>query len=356
MEPWDECTKCTHAEIKWMGLSVRDERWRYTEWYAWNNMTDHPRWSSGTFAVELYDHLGDFGADLDAASATENLAVGPGAVAHASDIARLAAALKQQFQNDYQPPDEVPAPRPTRILFVGNSFTFVNDLPHQLVSIASSLGKTVVVDNSTIGGCTAFAQRAENDNRTAALLEKNEYDFIVLQTYSILPTVQQARATYYAPAVASFRAKKKSAKIVAYLTWGYRDGNDGTDCPSSGSEYCFPDGTNAELTSPPCAKSKDYERKVNSFECMGYAVARGYMDRLRAGAADGVDLVAPCGVAWQTTRGATPTPVACKAAIDAEYGAAAPSPFSAANNLTLPLRVDGLPANLKTFELCVRRV
>jgi hypothetical protein len=30
---------------------------------------------------------------------------------------------------------------PTRVLFIGNSFTFVNDLPHQLINIAESLGK-----------------------------------------------------------------------------------------------------------------------------------------------------------------------------------------------------------------------
>lgn len=47
---------------------------------------------------------------------------------------------------------------PTRVLFVGNSFTFVNDLPHQLANIATSLGQDVVVANSTIGGCTIYHQ------------------------------------------------------------------------------------------------------------------------------------------------------------------------------------------------------
>ena len=31
----------------------------------------------------------------------------------------------------------VSAAPPTRVLFIGNSFTFVNDLPHQLVNIAN---------------------------------------------------------------------------------------------------------------------------------------------------------------------------------------------------------------------------
>ncbi len=62
---------------------------------------------------------------------------------------------------------------PTRVLFVGNSFTFVNDLPHQLVNIAHSLGKEVHVANSTIGGCTVYYQRPETDARTAELLEED---------------------------------------------------------------------------------------------------------------------------------------------------------------------------------------
>jgi hypothetical protein len=159
------------------------------------------------------------------------------------------------------------AAAPTRVLFIGNSFTFVNDLPHQLVNIARSLGKEVEVANSTIGGCTTYYQRAETDARTAELLEQ-EWDYIVLQSYSNLPTVQQSRETYLTPAVHSFVAKKKKAKVVMYLTWGYHSGNEPGSCPSSGPVKCFPHGTNAALTSPPCNTSGVYQAKVNTFPCM----------------------------------------------------------------------------------------
>ena len=66
-----------------------------------------------------------------------------------------------------------------------------------------------------------YAQRPEVDLRTATLLQE-DWDFIVLQSYSSLPTVQQAREKYLYPAVASFNAKKKAAKIVMCLTWGYQ--------------------------------------------------------------------------------------------------------------------------------------
>lgn len=40
---------------------------------------------------------------------------------------------------------------PLRVMFVGNSFTFVNELPQQLQNVARSLGKTVITNSSTHG-------------------------------------------------------------------------------------------------------------------------------------------------------------------------------------------------------------
>eukprot|EP00040_Diaphanoeca_grandis_P037518 m.244642 g.244642 ORF g.244642 m.244642 type:complete len:336 (-) comp33833_c2_seq1:64-1071(-) len=216
---------------------------------------------------------------------------------------------------------------PTRILFVGNSFTFVNDLPHQLVNIATSLGDNVEVANSTIGGCTLYAQTAENDARTATLLQQ-DWDFIVLQDYSALPTVQKARETYLNPAVKSFAQKKKAAKVVMYLTWGYHDGVP--DCPTSATAKCFPKGTLANLTQPSCATSPHYHQIAGNFSCMGYALARAY---LATQVLDGADMVVPCGLAWQVVRGVASIPTECKQLIDSQYT----SPMS----LALPFKVPG---------------
>lgn len=184
----------------------------------------------------------------------------------------------------------------------------------------------------------------EVDDLTATLMEE-DWDFIVLQTYSLLPTIQKSREVYLEPAIAAFDSKRKKAKLILYLTWGYRSGNT-ISCPTSGSEKCFPLGSNAQLTRPPCNTSRTYSNKVNSFECMGYAVARGYMDQLWK---PSIDAVVPAGIAWQTMRGALHTPMSCKNAIDEEY--ISKSPFSNTSNLSLPLRVDGLPPNLAKLEL-----
>lgn len=216
----------------------------------------------------------------------------------------------------------------TRILFVGNSFTFVNDLPHQIKSIAASLGDAnVTVANSTIGGCTLYEQSPSRDARTKALLAQ-DWDFIVLQDYSALPTVRAARDQYLAPAVGEFAAQKKRAKIVMYLTWGYIAGTPGA-CPSSDTGKCFPLGTLANLTAPACATDGHYQSLTGSFECMGYSLARGYLGP----ATKGADLVVPCGLAWQVVRGSRAIPAGCKALADAQYSA----PFP----LDVPFQVEG---------------
>ena len=87
-----------------------------------------------------------------------------------------------------------------------------------------------------------------------------------------------------------------------YLTWGYHDGNT-APCPTSGPSKCFPLGTNANLTEPPCTTSGAYKAKVDSFACMGYALGRGYMAQL----AEGADRIAPCGLAWQVTGLSAPS-------------------------------------------------
>jgi hypothetical protein len=214
---------------------------------------------------------------------------------------------------------------PTRVLFIGNSYTYVHDLPRQFQNVAESLGDEVEYASSTISGCTLLA--SSRNGTTQDLLEQ-DWDFIVLNDYSLLSTVQQARELYLKPAVKDFASKRKQAKLVLYLTWGYHSGL-ADSCPTGSNMECFPLGSLADLTSPQCSQSEEYHETVQDFPCMGYAVARGYFDAKAAGG----DLVAPCGLAWQVVRGVESVPSSCKNAIDGQYSEPAP--------LELPLHVPG---------------
>lgn len=96
---WLPCTKCSRAQWDYFGYSVRGDRWRYTEWVAWNKTTEAPMWGVYGHAggQELYDHQNDFGADMDVASERINLAHD---LAYAAEVAELSKVLRAHFQND----------------------------------------------------------------------------------------------------------------------------------------------------------------------------------------------------------------------------------------------------------------
>jgi hypothetical protein len=220
---------------------------------------------------------------------------------------------------------------PTRVLFVGNSLTYMHDLPRQFQNVAKSLGDEVEYEQSTIGGCTLLAQGPEGDlgDSTRHLLEQ-DWDFIVLNDHSLMATVKKAREVYLKSAVKAFASQRKQAKIVLFMTWGYHSGLLGSSCPEVDVETgCFPFGPLRDLTVSNCYESGNYHDTVNDFPCMGYSVARGYLDAKEAGA----DLVAPSGLAWQVVRGVESIPPGCKDAIDRQYSKPAP--------LQLPLHVSG---------------
>jgi len=204
-----------------------------------------------------------------------------------------------------------------RVLFVGNSFTFVNDLPGRLTTIAQSLGKSVESNLSAIGGYNLYSQLPEVDPTTAALLDQ-EWDFIVLQDYSMMGTVQNARGVYFVPAVKSFISYKKKAKIVMYSTWGYVNGSDGAACPETDVPLAFPLGTLDTLTQPSClapVNSPEWAASTVGFDCMSYSVSRAYLSAVDLGA----DMVAPCGEAWQVVRMSKSIPGSCQTIIDKQY-------------------------------------
>jgi len=67
----------------------------------------------------------------------------------------------------------------TRVLFVGNSFTFVNNLPAVFAALASANGFPVATDMLVRSGAALTDRIA--DTSLPRLLEKQHYDYVVLQ-------------------------------------------------------------------------------------------------------------------------------------------------------------------------------
>ena len=73
-----------------------------------------------------------------------------------------------------------------KVLFIGNSLTFVNDIPGKLSALAQSTSSTrIEVDQLTIGGATLelFLDGSHRD-ATIAKIKSNAWDFVVIQQQS----------------------------------------------------------------------------------------------------------------------------------------------------------------------------
>lgn len=68
---------------------------------------------------------------------------------------------------------------PARVLFVGNSLTYVGNLPSVLAALAASNGRPIATEMFVKGGATLADSAREGSVRKA--LESTHYDFVVLQ-------------------------------------------------------------------------------------------------------------------------------------------------------------------------------
>ncbi len=117
--------------------------------------------------------------------------------------------------------DAAPAARALRVLFVGNSYTFVNDLPGTVQAI---LGATLPggseVESVTAGGARLADHWASTGAR--ARIERGELDAVVLQGQSLEPLASAADFQDHAMRFAGALAAS-GARGVWFATWARRD-------------------------------------------------------------------------------------------------------------------------------------
>jgi hypothetical protein len=112
------------------------------------------------------------------------------------------------------------------VLFLGNSFTYYNELPEIFKLLASAGGYNVSVDSVTKGG----GKLLEFNNELAGEVSdkfKNKWDIVVLQEQSKIPTIPKDRKESMYPSVRELNKKitENGAKAMMYMTWGYRYGD-----------------------------------------------------------------------------------------------------------------------------------
>jgi hypothetical protein len=145
------------------------------------------------------------------------LVIGLAAAAAAS---LLVLGLSGQLGCGY-PGDSAPC---TRVLFVGNSYTSVNDLPSVFAKLARSGGHRVEIRGATADGATLADHAASS--ATASALTSAKWDVVVLQEQSQVPAIEQFRQTQMYPAARRLVAtvRKTDAQPMFFVTWAHRDG------------------------------------------------------------------------------------------------------------------------------------
>ena len=161
-----------------------------------------------------------------------------------------------------------------KVLFLGNSYTGVNNLPLLIRNIALSTNDTLIVDSNTPGGYT-FQLHTTNTTSQSKLMAGN-WDFVVLQEQSQLPSFPDDQVAVevfpYARTLDSIiNQYSPCAETVFYRTWGRKVG-DASNCP---------------LWPPVC-----------TYEGMDSLLHMRYLQM----ATDNNALVSPVGVVWKYLR------------------------------------------------------
>ena len=157
-----------------------------------------------------------------------------------------------------------------RVLFIGNSYIFVNDMPQIFADLVQAGGYEAIVETAAKGGWT-LADHASSDE-TQKLISDGTWDYVVLQEQSIISSIEHRRNAEMAPAAKALveQITDVGALPLFFMTWGRRDGLP---------EFGF-----------------------DSFSAMQNQLQQGYTEI--AGSLDA--RVVPVGLAWQQGLGEDP--------------------------------------------------
>ena len=118
------------------------------------------------------------------------------------------------------------------VLFVGNSYTYYNNLPQLISNIALSFGDTVNTESSTPGGASFFGH--VNNATTLAKINQQPWDYVVLQDQSQKPSLSPTYVAtnvypYATQLVDAIQLNNSCTEPVFYMTWGRKNG-DASNC------------------------------------------------------------------------------------------------------------------------------
>lgn len=110
----------------------------------------------------------------------------------------------------------------TRILFIGNSYTFGNtglnapELPLRLKEMGSLYGKTIITDFAGAGGVTL--EKTWRSGKATSKINSGKYDYVVIQEHSLGAFSKSGNFEKYAQKFSEL-ISENMARPVFYMTW-----------------------------------------------------------------------------------------------------------------------------------------
>lgn len=122
-----------------------------------------------------------------------------------------------------------------KVLFLGNSYTNVNNLPQIIEDIAASMGDTLIFDMEAPGSETLEGHFL-NNLPSITQIKKGGWDYIVLQEQSQRPSypISQVESEFFFYAHkldSTIKVYNPCGKTMFYMTWGRKNG-DSANCLS----------------------------------------------------------------------------------------------------------------------------
>jgi hypothetical protein len=118
--------------------------------------------------------------------------------------------------------------KPVRVLFIGNSYIYYNDMPVMLSKITASYKEYIQSESETPGGYTLKHQ--VSDGNALKKIQRGYWNFVVLQEQSEAPAapIEDVKANTfpfarYLDSVA--HTYNKGCKSIFYMTWGRKNGS-----------------------------------------------------------------------------------------------------------------------------------
>ncbi|MBQ8208141.1 MAG: leucine-rich repeat protein, partial [Clostridia bacterium] len=210
-------------DSRWLSTStdtLYDFALTVTEFPKVNYMSDiymcaYEVWENPDGAIEIF-YKDCIGTDYDEVSIADICIEmwESGKVTEATDTERIVRDILDYYEEN----------RPRNILFIGNSFTYYNDMPTAIFPvIAGAAGKEVNVTAITNGGHTLAEFATSTDTYGAKVVTafaENEFDIVILQEQSHRP-ISNPESFYSAVRTLKEMARQNGAETYLYATWGY---------------------------------------------------------------------------------------------------------------------------------------